>query len=209
MISAKSISYQYPGSTLIDFPDLQCAAGEMMLVLGKSGVGKTTLLHMLSGIITAKNGEIVIDGTDMTKLNDRERDHFRGQKIGIVFQKPHFIRSLNVIENLMIAQKLAGKNVDKSKAESLLAQLHIGDKSNQSIHTLSQGEAQRVAIARAVINDPALILADEPTSALDDDNCKAVVELLGAQADKSNSALIIVTHDTRLKSFVDNQIILS
>lgn len=209
MIIAKDLSYQYDGAQPIQFPDITCDSGQMMLLLGRSGVGKTTLLHLLSGIISTKQGEITIDGKNITQMSDRERDHFRGQKIGIIFQKLHFIRSLNVIENLLIAQKLAGHSQDKAKALALLDRLQIKDKAYQSIHTLSQGESQRVAIARALINDPAVILADEPTSALDDDNCEEVVKLLSEQAKQSNAALIIVTHDTRLKELVDHQIILS
>lgn len=209
MIIAKDLSYQYDGAQPIQFPDITCDSGQMMLLLGRSGVGKTTLLHLLSGIISTKQGEITIDGKNITQMSDRERDHFRGQKIGVIFQKLHFIRSLNVIENLLIAQKLAGHSQDKTKALALLDRLQIKDKANQSIHTLSQGESQRVAIARALINDPAVILADEPTSALDDDNCEEVVKLLSEQAKQSNAALIIVTHDTRLKELVDHQIILS
>lgn len=209
MIIAKDLSYQYDGAKPIQFPDITCDSGQMMLLLGRSGVGKTTLLHLLSGIISTKQGEITIDGKNITQMSDRERDHFRGQKIGVIFQKLHFIRSLNVIENLLIAQKLAGHSQDKGKALALLDRLQIKDKAYQSIHTLSQGESQRVAIARALINDPAVILADEPTSALDDDNCEEVVKLLSEQAKQSNAALIIVTHDTRLKELVDHQIILS
>lgn len=209
MIKTQNLSFQYDSEKPISFPDIKCDSGEMMLVLGQSGVGKTTLLHLLSGLIRAKGGSVTIAGQDLSKLSDKKLDHFRGQHIGVIFQKFHFIKSLNVLENLTIAQKLAGKPIDENRCKELLENLQIGHKINSKINELSQGETQRVAIARALVNNPAVILADEPTSALDDTNCQAVLDLLSTQSKQSGAALIIVTHDTRLKDMIDNKITIS
>ena len=209
MINTQNLSFQYDNEELMSFPDVNCDAGKMMLVLGQSGVGKTTLLHLLSGIIRAKEGSVSIAGQNLSELSDKKLDHFRGQYIGVIFQKFHFIKSLNVLENLTIAQKLVVKPIDKNRCKELLENLQIGHKISSKINELSQGEIQRVAIARALVNNPAVILADEPTSALDDSNCQAVLDLLSTQAKQSGAALVIVTHDTRLKDMIDNKITIS
>jgi len=142
-------------------------------------------------------------------LGASKLDRFRGQNIGIIFQKNHFIESLNVIENLMLSQKLAGVTIDKNFCLKTLQALNIDHKAKSKIRNLSEGEKQRVNIARAVVHKPKLVLADEPTSALDDENCAKVVDLLRNQAQEIGAALLIVTHDTRLKSIVEKQIVLS
>ena len=179
-----------------------------MLILGTSGVGKTTLLHLLGGILTTQQGNININGTEINKLTGSELDNFRGRNIGIVFQQNHFVHSINVLENVLLAQSMAGKPTDKKLCMNLLERLNIGDKATKKIKNLSQGEKQRVAIARALVNGPKLILADEPTSALDDINCTEVLSLLEEQAKAVGSALIVVTHDTRLKDKIAHRIIL-
>lgn len=208
MISTHDLKYRYVGNTEIVFPDLSCQANDILLILGTSGVGKTTLLHLLGGILSIQQGKVAIDGVELNKMNGAAADIFRGQNIGIIFQQNHFVDALNVIENITLAQSLAGRKVNKADAQELLNRLNIGQKANQDIRNLSQGEKQRVAIARALVNRPKVILADEPTSALDDDNCDEVIHLLREQAKNSGSALIIVTHDNRLKNSISNQVIL-
>lgn len=208
MLQTKDLTFQYPGGSRFSFPDLKVGAKESMLLLGRSGIGKTTLLHLLGGLMNPTSGTIVIDGGDISQKSGRELDTFRGKHIGIIFQQNHFIASLNVLENILLAQTLIGSKADTQRAKNLLERLGIGGKAHQNVNTLSQGEKQRVAIARSVINKPGLILADEPTSALDDQNCIAVYKLLEEQAREEGSALVIVTHDTRLKSEVNHQITL-
>lgn len=208
MIEARSLEYNYPGGVKLSYPDISCEKGTSCLLLGASGSGKTTLLHMLAGILSPSKGSIIFDGNDIVKYSKKELDGFRGKEIGIVFQRPHFVNALSVIENLCLAQRLAGFTVDKSKALDLLKRLNIAQKANVSVKALSQGEKQRVAIARALINNPALILADEPTSALDDANAKEVLALLQDVSKESNASLLIVTHDNRLTDVVKNQITL-
>ncbi|MBK8517767.1 MAG: ATP-binding cassette domain-containing protein [Saprospiraceae bacterium] len=208
MISTEQLKYNYPGGPSLVFPDFRCESKDVILILGTSGVGKTTLLHLLGGILTTQQGSVNIGGTEINTLSGADLDKFRGKNIGIVFQQNHFVNALTVIENVMLAQSLAGNKTDRNKALALLNRLNIGNKANKGIRDLSQGEKQRVAIARAIINQPKLILADEPTSALDDINCDEVLLLLEEQAKQAGSALIIVTHDTRLKDKIEHRIIL-
>ena len=180
-----------------------------MCIRDRSGTGKTTLLHLLSGLLLPKNGSIQVKDSHINKLSGASLDAFRGKNIGIVFQVPHFIASLTVLENLQLAQKLPGNNVDKNRIEAVLTQLNLKEKINAYPSQLSQGEKQRVSIARAIINKPAVIFADEPTSALDDKNCTEVTNLLKQTAQENDATLVIVTHDNRLKSEFENNIILA
>lgn len=209
MLITTSLKYKYPNGESFDFPDFECKAKEQLLVLGSSGVGKSTLLHLLGGLLSTKKGAIELGGQDMTKLTNKALDQFRGTNIGIIFQKNHFISSLSVLDNLLMSQYFSGGKEDEAKCKILLDRLNIGDKANKPINTLSEGQKQRVAIARALANSPKLILADEPTSALDDDNCKEVISLLEEQAELAGAALVIVTHDARLKDIIPNHITLS
>ena len=208
MLVASNISYSYSDATSLTFPDISCAAGEHWLLIGQSGSGKTTLLHLLAGLRTPSIGLVRIGDTDISQLHASKLDKFRGKNIGIVFQEPHFMRALNVEENLALTQSLSGQKVDKAKIHALLDRLNLAHKMHAKTTALSQGEKQRVAIARALINDPILILADEPTSALDDYNTREVISLLEEQATAAGSTLLVVTHDNRLKEQFPNQITL-
>ena len=168
------------------------------MIIGSSGIGKTTLLHLLAGLLQSNSGSINLYGQDISKLTQHQIDKFRGQNIGIVFQKPHFVNSLTVKENLQLAQYLGNKK-DDSRIVDILSSLDILDKENKNPKKLSQGEKQRASIAMAIVNSPKLILADEPTSSLDDENCERVIKLLKKQASDFNAQLIVITHDNRLK----------
>jgi putative ABC transport system ATP-binding protein len=176
--------------------------------LGQSGKGKTTLLHLLAGMIRPTAGIIKIQKTDITELGNRELDKFRGQHIGIIFQTAHFVDSISVLNNLMLSPFLSGKKIAESEAVKVLERLNVGHKAAQKPASLSVGEQQRCAIARAVFHKPAVILADEPTSALDDENAQQVIDMLEEQARQTGAALIIVTHDKRLKDRFQKQITL-
>ncbi|MFC5625137.1 ABC transporter ATP-binding protein [Algoriphagus winogradskyi] len=202
LFESKKIEYTHLGQQKMIFPDIALEAGESLLVLGKSGSGKTTLLNLLAGLLKPETGEILLSGKNLATLNGQELDLFRGKEIGIVFQKPHLLAALNVKENLQMAHffsKKEGQNI-----EELLGELELAAKAKSSVLTLSEGEAQRVSIARALANKPKLILADEPTSSLDDQNAENVIKLLKTQAAKIGAALIIVTHDQRVKSHIAN-----
>ena len=197
MIETKSLEFSYDNSFVFKFPDIKLNSNENLLVLGNSGIGKSTLLHNLAGILRPKSGSIMIFDQDITKLSELELDKFRGQNIGIIFQRSHFVNSLSVGENLELAQFL-GRN-KKGNIKETLDNLKILDKINKKPKELSQGERQRASIALAIINSPKLILADEPTSSLDDTNCSNVIKILKEQALKYQAQLIVITHDSRLK----------
>ena len=208
MIQTSEVTFAYVPDQRFVFPDLSCAQGSHWLLLGQSGCGKTTLLHLLAGLMPPDSGSIQVQGQDLTALQGKALDQFRGQHIGVIFQQSHLIKALTVEENLRTAQFLAGKAQDRDKIKSVLSKLNLSDKLQSRPQNLSLGEQQRVAIARALINDPVLILADEPTSSLDDHNCQEVVELLLEQSQNFNATLLIVTHDGRLKALFEQQILL-
>ncbi len=205
MLSSNNLSFTYPSGEALKFPDLDCAAGETRLLLGKSGSGKTTMLQLLAGLRQPASGEVIIKGQRLSQLSGTALDHFRGQNVGMIFQTAHFLRALTVRENLAMAQQLAGKPTDRSRIDGLLEQLDLGGKGNALPGQLSVGQQQRAAIARAIVNQPAVIFADEPTSALDDDNTQQVIKLLQSQAAAVNATLLIVTHDNRLTGIIPQQ----
>lgn len=209
MIEVNKIRHQYNEQNSFVFPDFQCQPGGQVLILGQSGCGKTTLLHILGGLLKPSSGQVIIQGEDLWQMTGAHRDTFRGKHIGIIFQQAHFLRAVNVTENLAYAQTMARKPVDKPRIEHLLKRLALGHKIKDLPGRLSMGEQQRVAIARALVNKPKLLLADEPTSALDDYNCKQVIHLLRELSGEEQAALVIVTHDNRLKSEFNQNIILS
>uniref|UniRef100_UPI0040472461 ABC transporter ATP-binding protein n=1 Tax=Algoriphagus sp. TaxID=1872435 RepID=UPI0040472461 len=200
LLQSTSLSFAYPWQPSLSFPDFSLSGGEAVLLLGKSGSGKTTFLNLLAGLLNPSQGQVILDGTVLSSLQGHRLDLFRGQHIGIVFQKPHLITALTVKQNLELAQFLSKKKGGSSA--DLLQGLGIADKASVAVGTLSEGEAQRVSIARALINTPKLILADEPTSSLDDEHAHRVISLLKGEAAKIGAALVIVTHDQRVKSEV-------
>ncbi|MFT7252106.1 MAG: ABC-type lipoprotein export system ATPase subunit [Flavobacterium sp.] len=206
MISTKNITFQYPKGELFHMPDVFCTAGNTILITGNSGRGKTTYLHLLAGLLRPKAGSIEIDSTDIVTLSERKNDSFRGKNIGIVFQKPHFIASLTILENLEMTSWLATGKKNSATAKKLLGQLGLTEHASKLPSQLSVGQQQRVSIARALINEPNVLLADEPTSSLDDKNTEIVVELLTSLSKEYKAALIIVTHDNRIKEKFHNQI---
>ena len=205
MIKTESLKFSYDGKKYFDFPDINLDSGENLLIIGNSGIGKTTLLHLLAGILKPESGSINISGTDISKFSDTELDKFRGDNIGIVFQKPHFISSLTINENLKLAKYLSPSKTS-GDANKILESLNIKDKYQQKPNQLSEGEKQRASIALALINSPSLILADEPTSSLDDFNCDNVIKLLKTQAKDHKAQLIVITHDARLKKHFKNNL---
>lgn len=200
MISIQSVAHSYQNATQqLSFKDWQINDGEQWLLLGESGSGKTTLLHILTGILKPKQGEVKISDTSIYQLSSKKLDQFRGRNIGIIFQRPHLIKSLTIAENLLLAQSFANLPENHERVEEVLKSLDILHKKNAYPKELSQGQLQRVSIARAVINKPALLIADEPTSSLDDKNAAAVLQLLMQQSGLNQATLVVATHDKRVK----------
>ncbi len=191
-----------PNSDPLYFPDFGVASRHELLIHGESGCGKTTLLHLLAGLLQPLKGDIFIDEVPISTLPPVKMDRFRGQHIGIVYQKPYFIESLSVLDNLLISP-FAGT---KDKAKAIAHRLNIDHVLHRYPSQLSTGQQQRATIARAVMNEPKLLLADEPTSALDNKNCTQVLDLLLEEAQVNDVALIIVTHDDRLRTEISSSI---
>lgn len=206
MLSCSNLTFAYNTDKKFLFPNFSVEDGKTLLLLGNSGKGKTTLLHLLALILNPASGEIWLDNQIISNLNAQESLKVRAEKIGVVYQKPHFVSALTVLENLVLSNFLANKKQDIEKAKNLASILGFEDLLNKKTLSLSGGELQRVGIARAVMNTPKIILADEPTSSLDDENCEKVIQLLENQANTIGASLIIVTHDHRLKNRFSNQI---
>ncbi|MDA9323842.1 ATP-binding cassette domain-containing protein [Flavobacteriaceae bacterium] len=198
MLITKEVEFNYDNQIFFKFQNIDLKSNENLLIIGNSGVGKTTLMHLLAGLLKSNSGSIKLFDQELSQLSSHQLDRFRKNNIGIVFQRSHFVNSLTVKENLQLAQYIANKK-DNNRIESILKKLNIFDKSNKKTNQLSQGEKQRASIALAIVNSPKLILADEPTSSLDDTNCSKVIKLLKKQATDFGAQLIVITHDSRLK----------
>lgn len=199
VIAWKNLQARYPSADAMTFPDVALSE-DHCLILGPSGCGKSTLLYLLAGLMQPNQGELTVLGQNLASLSGKQRDAFRGQHIGMVFQHFHLIPSLSVLDNLRLAQKLAKQTLNDALIEQLLEELDIAHKRQQKPTTLSQGEKQRLALARAMVNQPQLLLADEPTSALDDQRTATIIELMLQLSARHQTQLIVVTHDLRLKN---------
>ena len=208
MISTNKITFSYNKDQVFYMPDLYCEAGNTILITGDSGKGKTTYLHILGGLLQPTTGTIEINKENMLALSEKKLDKFRGKNIGIVFQKSHFVSALTVLENLEMASWLATGKKNSVRAKRLLEQLDVANQANKLPSQLSIGQQQRVSIARALMNEPKVLLADEPTSSLDDKNAEKVIELLTSLSKEYKAALVIVTHDSRIKEKFINKITL-
>ena len=210
MIKVNNLSFSYPNNKdKFIFPNFSLQKSESLLVLGSSGVGKTTFLHLIAGLLTPISGSIVMNQVSITDLNKTELTKFRGKNIGLVFQTPQMIKTLTILENLKARLFFSNKIASDQHINELLQHLAILDLKKNYPLQLSQGQLQRVGIALSLVHEPKFILADEPTSSLDDVNTQKVINLLKTQAKAIQANLIIITHDQRLKKQFDNQLCLS
>ena len=199
MIKIKNVLKHFANETAIDYSDITFEKGKSYMLLGASGCGKSTLLNMIAGILSPESGTIEIAGEDMTKKSQKEKDKFRIQKIGYIFQDFKLIPEMTVMDNIAI---LRLEKVDISDADKVLNSLGILEKKNKKVKHLSGGEKQRVAIARAIVKKPDIILADEPTGNLNFAIGEAVIKQLIEVSE--GKTLIAVTHDERLGKYFDH-----
>jgi putative ABC transport system ATP-binding protein len=202
-----SKSYEQGGRKrqILDTLDIDIIEGEFFVLLGKSGSGKSTLLNLVSLIDKPDTGQIFIQDTEITVLNEREQTLFRRDKIGIVFQFFNLIPTLTVLENITLPQELAGvsRKVAESKAQALLERVGLGNRGASFPDKLSGGEQQRVAIARALAHEPALILADEPTGNLDEETGQSILSLLLELSRQAGKTLMMATHNPDIVPLAD------
>jgi lipoprotein-releasing system ATP-binding protein len=185
--------------------DLQVDAGEMVAIVGASGVGKSTLLHILGGLDRASEGDITIDGAQLTALDDAALVRFRNQRVGFVFQFHHLLPEFSALENAEMPMRIAriSMNEARPRAEELLGRVGLAERLSHRPGMLSGGEQQRVAVARALIMRPALLLADEPTGDLDEQTADSLHALLRDMHQRYGLTSIIATHNPRLASACD------
>ncbi len=181
--------------------------GEKRFVFGPSGCGKSTLLNLISGVLRPSSGAITVLGESLEKMSSRQRDRFRANNIGYIFQQFNLIDYLNAKENIALARQFSSSkqtiNLTNNIAELLVA-LGVNESDwSRPVSTLSIGQQQRIAIARAFINKPKLLIADEPTSSLDEPNRDKFLSLLNTLCDANQTTLLFVSHDTRLKHHFD------
>ena len=177
--------------------------GETLAIVGASGSGKSTLLHIMGGVDSPTSGRVVVDGKEITTLNDEQMSVFRRRKIGFVFQAYHLIPVLSVEENITMPILLDHRKPDKEYVEHIMEMLGLQDRRKHLPNQLSGGQQQRAAIARALANRPSLILADEPTGALDSKNGNEVITLLQNSVKQLNQTLVLITHNIDLAREAD------
>ncbi|HAB88360.1 MAG TPA: peptide ABC transporter ATP-binding protein [Coprococcus sp.] len=187
----------------LDDVNLTINKGEVVAVVGASGSGKSTLLHVMGGVDTPNEGNVIVDGKDITRLTDEEMSVFRRRKIGFVFQAYHLIPVLTVEENIKMPILLDHRKPDRDYIDHIIEMLGLKDRRKHLPNQLSGGQQQRAAIARALANRPALILADEPTGALDSKNGNEVITLLQDSVKKLDQTLVLITHNIDLAREAD------
>ncbi len=194
--------------TILHSLDLRVAAGRFLAVTGPSGSGKSTLLGLIAGLDSPSSGRIVIDGTDITSLDEDRLARLRGQKIGFVFQFFHLVPSLTAFENVLVPMEIAGRANAAARASGLLEEVGLTGRGHHYPSQLSGGEQQRIAIARAFANDPLILLADEPTGNLDSVNGRHIIELLQNVNERRGTTLVLATHDASLAGMAHERLAL-
>ena len=187
----------------LDGVSLTIAAGEFVAIVGTSGSGKSTLLNMIGGLDVPTSGKVIVDGKDLSSMNDEQLTIFRRRKIGFVFQNYNLVPVLNVYDNIVLPVELDGDSVDKKFMQDVVRMLALEDKLNSMPNNLSGGQQQRVAIARALVSKPAIILADEPTGNLDSRTSNDVLGLLKVTSQKFHQTLVMITHNNELAQLAD------
>jgi putative ABC transport system ATP-binding protein len=194
--------------TILHPLDYTIAAGQFVAIVGPSGSGKSTLLGLLAGLDAPSTGEIVVDGTDITRLGEDALARLRGEKIGFVFQFFHLVPSLTAVENISVPMEIAGRRDAMARARRLIGEVGLADRAHHYPSQLSGGEQQRIAIARALANDPPIVLADEPTGNLDSGTGRIILDLLLNVRRTRGATLVLVTHDAELAALADTRLTL-
>lgn len=210
MIEVNHISKSFGQLSVLKDINLHIDKSEIVSIIGASGAGKTTLLQIIGTLDKADSGNVIINGKDITKMNDKNLSLFRNQEIGFVFQFHYLLNEFSALENTIMPAMIGGKDKEeaKNKANELFSILNIDGKQNNYPNELSGGEQQRVAVARALINNPSIILADEPSGNLDSKNAKALHELFFTLRSKFHQTFVIVTHSEELSNMSDRKLLI-
>ena len=187
----------------LDGVTLSVGQGEFVAIVGTSGSGKSTLLNMIGGSDVPTTGKVIVDGKELSMLNDEQLTIFRRRKIGFIFQNYNLVPVLNVYENIVLPVELDGDNVDKKFMDKVVRMLGLEDKQSSMPGNLSGGQQQRVAIARALVSKPAIVLADEPTGNLDSRTSNDVLGLLKATSQQFHQTLVMITHNNEIAQLAD------
>ena len=187
----------------LDGVTLSVEQGEFVAIVGTSGSGKSTLLNMIGGLDVPTTGKVIVDGKELSRLNDEQLTIFRRRKIGFIFQNYNLVPVLNVYENIVLPVELDGDNVDKKFMDKVVRMLGLEDKQSSMPGNLSGGQQQRVAIARALVSKPAIVLADEPTGNLDSRTSNDVLGLLKATSQQFHQTLVMITHNNEIAQLAD------
>ena len=194
--------------TILENVELEVAAGESLAIIGRSGSGKTTLLSLLAGLDLPSSGEIALDGTALSRLDEEARAKLRAGRVGFVFQSFQLLGGFTALENVMLPAEIAGQAQAESRARELLEQVGLGARLDHYPSQLSGGEQQRVALARAFAGDPKILFADEPTGNLDTETGAHIIELLFRLNREQGTTLVLVTHDPALAERCDRTVVL-
>ena len=207
LLSLHDVTKTYPGTEapVLNGVSLSLDRGDMLALTGESGSGKSTLLHLIGGLDTADSGPVLIDGVDLTGMDDAGRAALRRGTVGVIFQQFNLIPSLNVADNIAFQARLSGRH-DPAQTRDLASRLGLTDHLQKYPEQLSGGQQQRVAIARTLAPRPALVLADEPTGNLDEATADAVMALLRDLVAENGAGLILVTHSERLAAMLPQRL---
>ncbi|MFC6100590.1 ABC transporter ATP-binding protein [Olivibacter domesticus] len=208
MLSAKGIHKSYGSLQILKGVDLEVEKGEIISIVGASGAGKSTFLHILGSLDMPDNGSVLLNGTDLAKLSTNKLSAFRNEHIGFIFQFHHLLPEFTALENVCIPAFIAGKGRSESekRAQYLLGLLGLSNRSHHKPSELSGGEQQRVSVARALMNSPSIVLADEPSGNLDSENANALHHLFVELRETLKQTFVIVTHNEHLAEISDRTV---
>lgn len=211
MIEVNNVTFAYKvGGFRIDIPKLGVEAGEKVAVIGPSGRGKTTLLHLLAGVLVPSAGRIEVDGTDISALGREDRGDYRALRMGMVFQEFELLAYLDCIDNVLLPYRISPvltlDDEARARAKALVREVGLDGKERRYPRHLSQGERQRIAVCRALVTRPAILLGDEPTGNLDPDNRDRIMDTLWRYSCETQAPLVVVTHDRELLGRFDRTI---
>lgn len=199
-------SFQQPGGgtlKVLDLPRFEILKGEQVALIGQSGGGKTTLLHLIAGLLLPDSGSIKVTGTELTRLSEQGRDRLRAAAIGYVFQTFNLLPAFSALENVKLGMTFGHGSHNGARAKDLLARVGLSDRANYRPSQLSVGQQQRVAIARAMAGKPSILLADEPTANVDPISAESVLDLIRTTCREEDVSLLMVTHDMEIASMFD------